>query len=206
MPLAFFLKPVRFDNFRELREPDSLKHSHLGPKIQEVALSITQMFDSQASRVTWKGFYTLANLLETFGQGEGSRKCNTACEVRTLVLEYSRTNQHQHSKSGTVITVIISSDILFTTARFNNGLMRMKGQGFQAGIPGRMLRGSICIASCQHKLCQTQLLCWELTQAAAQMKMKTIPGTSSTWSSPVHPGTFQKVPWLLICTAFNMVK
>lgn len=69
-----------------------------------------------------------------------------------------------------------------------------------------MWRGSICITSCQHKLCQTQLLCWELTQAAAHMKMKTIPGTSSTWASPVHPGTFQKVPWLLICTAFNMVK
>lgn len=80
-----------------------------------------------------------------------------------------------------------------------------------------MWRGSICITSCQHKLCQTQLLCWELTQglrqqhrdqsaAAAQMQMKTIPGTGSTSTSPVHPCTLQKVPWLLICTAFNMVK
>lgn len=154
VPSAFILKPVRFDT----TSPSSGTHSNdLGPKIQEAALSITQMFASQASRITWKRFYTLTNIWK----GEGSRK-------HSLWGENSGSWIHSVSvlKPGTVPTEIISSDILFTRARFNKGLMRMKGLGqrFQAGIPGGMWRGSISITSCQHELCQTQFLHWELTQ------------------------------------------
>lgn len=90
VPSAFIHKPVRFDT----TEPHSLQHSNLEPKIQEVALSITQMFASAASSVTWKRFYTFANLLEMFGQS------NRACDVRTLILEYSSTIQYQYSSLG----------------------------------------------------------------------------------------------------------
>lgn len=175
------------------------------------------MFSSQACRVTWNRFHAHANLLIWTGRREQEMQCSLWGEDSGSWI------QQNHSvsalKSETVIRVIISSDILFTRASSHNGLMRMKRlrQGFQAGMPGRMWRGSICITSYQHELCQTQLFCWELTQglrqqhrdrsaAAAQMEMKTIPATGSTWTSPVHPGTFQKVPWVFICTAFNTVK
>lgn len=53
-----------------------------------------------------------------------------------------------------------------------------------------MWRGSICITSCQHKLCQTQLLCWELTQGLRQQHRW-------KWKQPLEQGFSRLLQYIL---------
>lgn len=191
--LSFFSQTSEmWPNFSELREPDSLKHSYLGPKIQEAALSITQMFASQASRVTWKRFYTLVSLLETFGQ----KGIENAIQPVKWELWFSWI-QKNHSvsalKSG---IVIISSDVLFTRAGFSNGLMRMKGlrQGFQAGCD--VEQAAHGLLQCILALSKSCPDCWSAPPLSQLMRDKRgfpVPASIAEFPGKVRKGWLFKV-------------